>query len=97
MPSNVTDLPKIYEDTNFVSGDSPAILDFNTDLGRNATEGTIINDGLGDFTIAFSSDGITYGEAAIVKEGESADFEKKSYSKLKITWISNSSYRVSVF
>jgi hypothetical protein len=96
MPSEVTDLPKFYEDTSFVTGDSPATLDFDADLGRAATKGTIINDGLGDFTIAFSSDGTNFGNEITVKEGDPFQFENISYRKLRITWVADSSYRVIV-
>jgi hypothetical protein len=96
MPSNVTDLQKIYESINFTSGDSPVTLDFNTDLGRNATEGAIVNDGPGSFTISFSSDGINFGDDITLKEGELFEFAKRSYDSLKITWISNSAYRIDV-
>ena len=34
----VADTPETFEDTSFVTGDSPATLDINAALGRNATQ-----------------------------------------------------------
>lgn len=48
---------KTYEDTSFIAGESPRTLDFNTDLGHNANNGYIINDGTGNLTLSISQDG----------------------------------------
>ena len=61
---------KVYEDTSFVTGESTRTLDVNNDLGRNAVDGFIINDGDGNFTIAISNDGSTFGDALTMKKGE---------------------------
>ncbi len=92
----IDDTPEFFEDTSFVTGDSPATLDANTQLGRNATEGYIVNDGAGDFTVAFSTDGSAFGDAITMKKNEIINFGNISVDSLKITWISDSSYRVSV-
>ena len=92
----VTDTPEFFEDTSFVTGDSPATLDLNTALGRNATKGYIINDGAGNFTVAFSIDGSVFGDAITMKGNEILNFSNISVDSLKITWISNSAYRASV-
>lgn len=42
---------KRYEDTNFVTGDSPATHDVLTDLGHYANTGQFVNYGAGDVTI----------------------------------------------
>ena len=95
--STVSDTPEIFEDTSFVAGDSPADLDINAALGRNATEGYIINDGTGDFTVAFSIDGNTFGDAIRLKNGETLEFSNISVDSLRITHSgTDSAYRVTV-
>ncbi len=95
-PIAIVDVPEFFEDTSFVTGDSPVTLDFNTALGRNATQGWILNDGAGNFTIAFSTDGIAFSDEITMKDGEKISFENLSVDSLRITWIANSAYRVLV-
>ena len=90
------DTPEYFEDTSFVVGDSPVTLDCNTALGQNATGGYIINDGAGNFTVAFSTDGAAFGDAITMKKNEVMNFENLSVDSLKITHIADSAYRVSV-
>ncbi len=85
-----------YEDTSFVTGESPAIHDINTDLGRNGISGYIANDGAGNFTVQASDDGSNYGGVHVIKNGEILDLNGLSIDKIKITWVSNSSYRIFV-
>ena len=92
--SSVADTPEFFEDTSFLTGDSPVVLDLNTALGRNATQGYIINDGDGNFTVAFSTNGTDWGDDITLKKNEVLDFERISVDSLRITWISNSAYRV---
>ena len=91
----VSDTPEFFEDTSFVTGESPVTLDINTALGRNATKGYIVNDGAGNFTVAFSINGTDFGNAITMKKNEVLDFENISVDSLKITWVANSAYRVS--
>jgi len=88
--------PKIFEDKSFVTGDSPATLDANTALGRNATQFIVMNDGAGEFTVATSNDGASYGGEHTMKSGETYAITELSTDSIRITWISNSSYRVVV-
>jgi hypothetical protein len=74
-------------------GDSPVVLDINTDLGRNARDGYVINDGAGSFTVAISDDGSTYGGSHTVKIGEILKLKGVDMDSVKITWVANSSYR----
>jgi len=83
-----------YEDTSFTSGDSPVVLDVNTDLGRNGRDGYIVNDGAGNFTVAVSDDGTTYGGSHTVKVDETLELTGLDIDKIRITWIADSSYRV---
>lgn len=93
----IPDNPKAFEDTSFVSGDSPAILDINTALNRNGLEGYIINDGVGSFTISFSTNGSTFGDEHTIKENEIFEFTEKSVDSIRITHTgTDSAYRVSV-
>ena len=85
-----------FEDTSFVTGDSPVTLDVNAALGRNAITGYIINDGNGDFTVAISGNGSSFGDEATMKKNEVMDFEDDSIDTIRITWVADSAYRVSM-
>lgn len=85
-----------YEDTNFVAGDSPAVHDVNTDLGRNSHTGYIICDGGGDITIEFSNDGSTYGGSHTLKQDETMNLDLIDIDRIRITWVANSAYRIFV-
>lgn len=85
-----------YEDSAFVTGDSPAILDVFTDLGRIGHEGYIINDGPGDIVFETSFDGVNYGGLHTLNEGEVCSFSNLKIKKIRLTWVDNSAYRVMV-
>lgn len=95
---NQYDQPKtVYfsgEDSSFVTGDSPVTLDINATLGRNSVDGYILNDGAGDFTVTLSEDGSTFGQDITLKVGEQLDLRTLSIDSIKITWVSDSAYRV---
>lgn len=82
-----------YEDTSFIEGDSPAVLDVNTDLGHNARDGYIAVDGVGNITIEISDDSTNYGGVHLVKAGEILELSGVYIAKVRLTWVSNSSYR----
>lgn len=88
--------PKTFEDTSFVSGDSPASLDCNAVLGRNATEFSIQNDGPGNFTVSISLDNILFGDEKTVKSGEVYAIDALSIDTIRITHVADSAYRVVV-
>lgn len=92
--SPVVDTPEYFEDTSFVTGDSPVTLDINAALGRNANVTTVINDGTGNFTVAYSTNGSAFGDEITMKKGESLTFKDISVDSIRITWVTNSSYRV---
>ncbi len=93
----VADTPEFFEDTSFVTGDSPADLDCNAQLGRNATRGYIINDGAGNFTVAFrTGTSGSFGDAITMQANEVMEFNDISVDTIRIAWGSDSSYRVSV-
>jgi len=88
--------PQTFEDTSFVVGDSPATLDANTALGRNASEFTVINDGAGDFTVSISRDGAAFGDEHTMKNGETYSLANMSVDSIRITHVADSAYRVIV-
>lgn len=101
-PNRVPDIkvtrgrPVSYEDTSFLTGDSPVVLDVNADLSRNGVDGYVINDGVGNFTVEVSNDGTNYGSAATIKYGEVMDLEGFDIDSIRITWVANSAYRVQI-
>jgi len=92
-PTGREDTPETYESTSFTSEDSPATLDFNTDLGRNATEFTVINDGAGDFTVSVLTTGAVFGDEHTMKNGETYSIDNISVDSLRITHVADSAYR----
>ena len=96
LPFPLSGRGKVYEDTSFVTGDSPVTLDVNTDLGRNAIDGFVINDGAGNFTVAISDDGSTFADALTMKKDEVFSLSNLDIDSIKITWVADSAYRVFV-
>ena len=92
--SPVADNPEVFEDSNFVTGDSPANLDVNASLGRNANQVIVWNDGPGDFTVSASTDGAVFGGAHTMKQGEVYSLSNISIDTIRISWVSKSAYRV---
>lgn len=88
------DTPVTFEDTSFVVGDSPALLNCNTSLARNATEFSIQNDGPGNFTVSVSNNGVLFGQEKTVKSGEVYGIDNISVDTLRITHVADSAYRV---
>lgn len=85
-----------YEDTNFTSGESPAVLDILTDLGRSGHEGYIINDGPGDMLVEFSFDSTNYGGQHTLHGGDIMDLRNLKIQRIKLTYIDPTEYRVLV-
>lgn len=85
-----------YEDASFVTGDSSIVLDVFTDLGTNGSGGYITNDGPGDFKVEVSNDGSSYGGLHTLKNGEILSLNGMVVDKIRITGVSDSSYRVLV-
>jgi len=89
----VSRTPVTFEDTSFVSGDSPAILDVNTALGENGREFIVINDGIGDFTVSISNDGAVFGNEHTMTNGETYGLDDLSVDSIRITHVADSAYR----
>lgn len=85
-----------YEDTNFASGDSPAVLDIFTDLGRIGHEGQVINDGPGKLQVSVSADGSTYGGIHTLRGGNIFDLSDLKIKKIRLTYVEPTAYRVMV-
>ena len=85
-----------YEDASFVTGESPATHDVNTDLGRNGVDGYIICDGDGDIKVEISDDGTNYGSQHTLKSGDILDLKNLDIDRIRVTWVSNSAYRTLV-
>ena len=82
-----------YEDTSFITGDSPAVLAVNTDLGRNGHDGYFVNDGAGNILVEISNNGTNYGGQHTIKSGEILSLTNVVVNRIRLTWVSNSSYR----
>jgi len=85
---------KVYEDNDFVVGESPVVLDINTDLGKNSREGYITIDGPGNVLVEFADINGTYGEQFTMKKEETINFEGLIISKIRLTHVTDSAYRV---
>ena len=96
VPGPVKASNVVFEDTSFVTGDSPATHDVNAALGRNSIAGYIANDGAGDFTVDISRDGISFDAAFTMKFKEVVCLDHMSIDKIRITWSANSSYRINL-
>lgn len=74
-----------YEAT-LTAASSPVIIDFNSDSGRNAVDGWINADGSGvEMTVAFSRDGITFGDAWTMRSGENTGLRNFDVDQLRLT------------
>jgi len=87
---------QVYEDSSFVTGDSPVVHDFYGDTGRYAEDGYLACDGAGNISVQISREGLSYGDAFTVKKGEIVILKGMKISKIKITWIADSSYRINL-
>ena len=94
IPGALGDGYFFFEDTSFVTGDSPATHDINDALGRNAESGYIINTGSGAMTFAISEDGTAFGDEISLAIGEGHDIENDNVDKIRTTWVANTSYKI---
>lgn len=83
-----------YEDSNFTSADDQTVCDVLTDLGRAAHHGYLINSGPGKIKVELSANGTTYGGQHTIKEGEVLTFENLTIRKIRLTWVTNTDYRI---
>lgn len=85
-----------YEDSSFVTGDSPVVLDVFTDIGRAGHEGYLINDGPGDMKVEISANGTSYGGLHVLRGGEVFILENLTIRKIRLTWQEDCAYRALV-
>ena len=84
---------KSYEATLTV-GVSPLIIDFNADAGRNSKEGWITCD-TNSMLVAFSRDGVTFGDNWTMLAGENTNVQNFDIDQLRLTRISaDADYRI---
>lgn len=94
---NVNESNKVYEDTSFVVGDSPAVHNFESDMGRTAVDGYIVCDGAGNIQVDISRNGLTYDEKFTMKIGEICELDGLVISKIRITHTgTDSAYRINL-
>jgi len=89
-------LNETFEDSAFLAGDSPALLQFNSAAGRNSVDGYVINDGPGAIIVDFSRDGIIYGGAWTMYSGEMIGVRNYDIHTLRLTHVADSAYRVNL-
>jgi len=76
---------KSYEST-LTAALSPLIIDFNLDAGRNSREGWIACDGVNlEMSVAFSRDGITFGNDWTMRSGELTNVANFDIDQLRLT------------
>ncbi len=85
-----------YEDPDFITNDSPIILDVLSDIGRFGHEGYILNDGAGRILVEISVDGTAYGGSHTLKWGEQLNLTDLKINRIRLTWQEDSSYRALV-
>ena len=89
-------LNQTYENTNFQTGASPITIDAFTDLGNYVQDGYIFCDGPGNIQVDVSRNGINYGDKFTIKSGEKVSFLRMDIKKIRLTWVSDSAYRVNI-
>lgn len=85
-----------FEDSSFVSGDSPATHDVNGALGRNAHDGYIHNAGSGDLKYEISDDGTNFGGLHTLKAGAKAKLTGLNIDTIRVTWVADTEYYIAV-
>ena len=86
-----------FEDSSFEAGDSPATWNVFDYLGREGSDGYVVCDGAGSFTVSFSDDGTNYGSAHTLKRGEQIILKGINVNEIKLTHSgTDSGYRIFV-
>lgn len=82
-----------YEDANFASGDSPAVLAVQADLGRPGYKGYFDNIGPGDILVEISNDGTNYGGQHTLRGGDVLELDDLNIVKIRLTYVDPTEYR----
>ncbi len=85
-----------YVDTSFTTGESPRVLNVESDLGRLGIDGYLVNDGDGDIMFEISKDGTTYGGQHTLKKNDAVNLRHRQISKIRLTWVADCGYRIMV-
>jgi len=80
-----------FEDTDFTV---TITLDVNVALGRDARSLTVSCDGPGSFTVAVSNDGVSYSPEKTMKSGEDFGLDGLRVDSVRLTYVTDSAYRV---
>ena len=88
-----------YDNQEFISSESPVILNIEADLGHKGRRVQIKNDGnlapfVGDLQFEISSDGTVYGGIHTLHAGELMGLDKLNVSKVRITWVADTAVQV---
>jgi hypothetical protein len=86
--------PKFWEDTAFVTGDSPVVIDINTALGKNAVNIEVKNVGAGQLNFQLSIDGVNYGDVITLGLEEAYIDETGNVDSVRLIWVANTAYKV---
>ncbi len=77
---------KVYSDTDFVSGDSPIVLNARVDLGHDANNGNISCFGPGAILVSFTKGSAgSADDQFTLNPGDSCDIMGEGVSKITIT------------
>ena len=92
---HTTTVGQSYEDTSFVTGDSPRVLEIRDDLSNKPSQAAwFINDGAGDIQIEIQNNEQSgYSDAFTTKTGEMFQLNGLNIRRVRLIWVSDSSYR----
>ncbi len=94
IPGTVGSGYEAGSDSSFVTGDSPAVIDVNNDLGRNGMSGYFVNDGDGDINIKISNSGaVSTEDAILLKANDVFSLDGKDVDQIQVLWVADSAYR----
>ena len=92
---HTTAVGQFYEDTSFVTGDSPLVIEVRDDLSNKVGQaGWFINDGPGDIQVAIqNNEQSSYSDAFTTKSGEMYQLNGLNIRRVRLTWVADSAYR----
>ena len=97
VPGNIQGRTVSFEDSSFVSGESPVVHNIKGALKHNAVDGYIVCDGQGDILVEFSDDGTNYGGQHTLQKNDVLSLKYLNVNLIRITHSgTDSSYRILV-
>jgi hypothetical protein len=86
-------LPVTAYDLNFVTGDSPILVNFNLALGRNVRNGWLMNFGDGFMTLEYKVSGAgSFSSPILVVPGQTIQFLELNIHTMQLSWVSDTAY-----